>query len=412
MRRRIVLATVAVTMAGIVVFGVPLAIVARRVVRDSELKRLDREADAVAFAIDDDVEARRPVDPNQVRRVVRHDRRVVVTDPDGRRTIVGEPVEGGFLAVVVNTSLGTTVRIEAPARQANQRTVGAIALVAGLGTAGIAVAVVLAVVVAGRLARPLSRLAEVSRRLGAGDFSARAGEYGIPEADAVSAALNSTARRLEALLEAERSFSANASHQLRTPLTALRLHVEELASSADAATRQDAELALAEADRLEQTIDDLLEFARRGRVGPREELDVADVLRARERSWSRLAAASGRRAAVRVDGPCLALASGPSLTQALDALVDNAVRHGGGTVTVAARRHGAAIEVVVSDEGSGVPPGGEERIFERHLSLRGGSGVGLALARSLVEADGGRLDLVRSRPATFRILLPARSQTD
>jgi signal transduction histidine kinase len=65
------------------------------------------------------------------------------------------------------------------------------------------------------------------------------------------------------------------------------------------------------------------------------------------------------------------------------------------------------MEIVVSDQGDGIPTGTEGQIFERHVSLQGGSGVGLALARALVEADGGRLDLIRSTPAAFRILLPA-----
>jgi signal transduction histidine kinase len=405
-RRRIILATVAVAVAGIVVFGVPLAVLARQMVRADELRRVDREADAIAFAIDDDIEAGRPVQPSLVQRVLRPDRQVTVIDPHGRRTVVGPALEGRTITAVVHTALATTVRIEAPAQRADQRTIEAIALVVGLAAVGLAVAVALAVVVAGRLARPLSGLAEVSARLGAGDFSARAAAYGIPEADAVASALNASARRIEDLLESERSFSANASHQLRTPLTALRLHVEELAGSTDPATREDAQIALAEADRLERTIDELLEFARRGRAGPREELDIPSLLRAREAAWHRLAGADDRRVVVTSDARCHAFASAPTLTQSLDALVDNAVRHGAGDVTITARDHGRYVEIVVADAGPGVPPGDEERVFERHVSLRGGDGVGLALARALVQADGGRLDLVQPRPPAFRILLP------
>jgi signal transduction histidine kinase len=297
--------------------------------------------------------------------------------------------------------------MEAPAEHTDARTLEAIAVVAGLGAVGVAVAVALAIAVAGRLARPLSSLADVSQRLGAGDFSARAETFGIAEADAVASALNATARRIEDLLDAERSFSANASHQLRTPLTAIRLHVEELAGSADPDTRRDAEIALAETDRLGRTIDELLEFARRGRIGPREQLDVAELLRAHESGWRRLASADGRDVVVRVMGRCKALASPATLSQSLDALVDNALHHGGGTVTVSARSHGRSAEIVVSDEGAGIPAGTEGQIFERHVSLQGGSGVGLALARALVEADGGRLDLIRSTPAAFRILVPS-----
>lgn len=406
MRRRIILAMVAVALAGIAVFGVPLAIVARRVVRDDEFRRLDREADAVAFAIDDDIEGGKPVDRAIVRRLVGPKRYVVVTDPDGRRTTVGEPIEGRRITAVVHTSLQTTVRMEAPAQRADTRALEAVAVVVGLGAAGVAVAVGLAVALAGRLSRPLSSLADVSRRVGAGDFSARADSFGIAEADAVASALNATARRIEDLLDAERSFSTNASHQLRTPLTAIRLHVEELANSPDPDVRRDAEIALAETDRLGRTIDELLEFARRGRIGRREELDIAELLHGHQDTWRRLAATHSRNVAVRIAGRCRALASAATLTQSLDALVDNALRYGDGEVTVSARSHGRSAEIVVTDEGTGIPAGTEEQIFERHVSLQGGSGVGLALARALIEADGGRLDLIRPSPAAFRILLP------
>ncbi len=406
MRRRIVVATVTVAVAGILVFGLPLLVVARRVVHDDEVRRLDREADSVAFAVQEDVEAGRPVSPGTIAGVARSGRYVVVVDPQQRRTVVGAPIAGRSISAEVRT-LSATVRLQASARHADERTVAATAVVLGLAAAGVAVAVALAVLVARRLVRPLSGLAEVSTRIGAGDFSARADGCGIAEADAVALALNATARRIEDLLEAERSFSANASHQLRTPLTAIRIHVEELAGSSDPGTSSEARTALAEVDRLDGTIADLLTFARRGRSGRMEDLDVTGLLDGRSETWRRLAATLGRQVLISSEPGCRARTSAPSVGQTLDALVDNSLRHGAGEVTVTARTHGRYAEITVFDEGHGIPAGAEGLVFERHLSLNGGTGVGLSLARALVESEGGRLDLVCPRPPKFRILLPA-----
>jgi len=410
-RRRILIATATVAFAGIAVFGVPLAVLAQGMMRGDALRRLDREADAINFAVDADILRHAPVDPAKIRAVLRPDRRVVVVDPAGRRTVVGAELQGRTLTAAVQAASGTSVRITAPARVTDERALGAVMVVAGLATAGVAVAIALANLVARRLARPLSELAAASVRLGGGDFSARAGRYGIPEADEVAAALNTTARRLEQLVDAERSFSANASHQLRTPLTALRLHVEELVGSEHDDVRREAELALTEADRLDRTIADLLAFARRGRAGLPEAVDVAALLNERGVLWSALFEPAGRRALVLCGTTCTALASPAALCQALDVLVENSARHGQGTTTIAARTHQGFAEIVVTDEGEGVPAGAEWRIFERHTSLNGGTGVGLSLAQRLIEADGGRLELLRAKPPAFRILLPTHAET-
>jgi len=406
-RRRILTATVTVAVVGVLVLGIPLLLVGRRVVRNDELRRLDREADAIGFAIIGAVEAGRPVEPAMIRAVAGQDRYVIVTERGGSRTVVGEPPKGRLLAASITLAGGTTIGMQASAREADEHILAATALVAGLGVAGVAVAVGLAVIVARRLAAPLSDLAATSRRLGAGDFSARSARYGIAEADAVAAALAAAGERIEGLLCAEREFSANASHQLRTPLTALRLHVEELAGIDDPPVRAEALAALAQADRLEETITTLLAVARNGRAGVRSQVDVSALLAARVQGWRHLASRSGR--IVRHTSPdeaCLVLGSAAALEQAFQSLFANALQHGAGTIDVTTLQADGHVEVTVSDEGQGVPAGSEARVFERHVSLSGGSGVGLALARSLVEADGGRLDLIRHSPPVFRILLP------
>jgi signal transduction histidine kinase len=175
--------------------------------------------------------------------------------------------------------------------------------------------------------------------------------------------------------------------------------------------RREAETALDQADRLSTTIEELLALARSHASAGRREVDVAVLVTSRVASWQPNARRAHRRIDVAVDRDwrCTAAASAPALAQAIDALLENALRHGAGTVQVGVCRRDHHVEVTVGDEGACIPPGAVNSVFERHVSLRGGTGVGLALARSLVEASGGRLELVRAEPACFRIMLPAPS---
>ncbi len=248
-----------------------------------------------------------------------------------------------------------------------------------------------------RLARPIDRLAVAAARLGDGDFTIRSEPSGVREVDEVSQALDTTAQRLEETLSRERAFTSAASHQLRTPLTGLRVNLE--AARLDPAGDLDGRLdtALAEVDRLERTIDDLLALARDTGT-PRSELDVEAVLATVEEGWHGRLATAGRtlRVATEPDLPPVE-GSDRAVRQILDVLVDNALRHGAGVVTVRARPAAAGVAIEVSDEGAGIA-GDPDRIFDRRPADADRHGIGLALARSLAEAEGARLRLEHARP--------------
>ena len=228
---------------------------------------------------------------------------------------------------------------------------GAMAAIALLA---FAVAAAVATFEARRLTRPVEAVRDAARRLGDGDFSVTIPDSGVRDLDDVADALTATARRLGDLIERERAFSANASHQLRTPLTGLRLTIEtELAAPRDDPNAVLME-ALDELDRLEATVNQLLALAR-DTAGPRQPRGRAD---AAPRARASLASASrglGRplRMVFGDDLPAPKV-SEIAISQVLDVLIDNAARHGAGAVTVEATGVRSGLALTVVDEGPGI----------------------------------------------------------
>lgn len=246
-----------------------------------------------------------------------------------------------------------------------------------------------------RLVRPLAALARSAGELGAGDFSVRTQPSGVSEIDTAGDALNRTAERLASLIERERSFSAYASHQLRTPLTQLRLELEYGLAHGDFALRTAAGSAVDAADRLSQTIDDVLQLARGNE--PSEAVEVAVLLNAVRDAWHGPLAALNRPLRIDVEAPVSVACSVSAVRQILHVLLDNAFRHGRGVVTVRGRDSHGAVAIDVIDEGVAPP-----------IKLSDDSRLGLSLAASLARSERGRLLVDQSGAGTrFTVLLPA-----
>lgn len=427
MTRRILAAIVAVTTLAVAGFGVALGVAVQRLYRQEAVLRLEREATrAVAEVPASFLGSADPVElPVPERHTVlglysASGARLLGEGPDPGDAPVQEARAGGSRdarvggSIVVAVAATSEERVFAVVRAALAETV----VVARVRRAWLAMAATAAVIVAmgavgalalaRRLSRPIAALAADVARLGGGDFSTPAARSGVGELDAAAVALDATAARLGRLLQRERAFSAEASHQLRTPLTGVRLRIENAMASAGAAHDEALVDALGQLDRLEATIADLLTLARDVDPGPAP-LDVTSVLAAAEAAWHGPLAAAGRplRLHVGEDLP-RARASAAALRQVLDVLVANAAEHGAGTVTLEARRAGNGIAVEVSDEGPGVDDADVEEVFRRRSGGGAGRGLGLALARSLVEAEGGRLLLRAPGPhPTFSVVLPA-----
>lgn len=407
MRRRLILSTALISLAAVIVLGVPLGAVEAARVRQDTVSRLEREADAAAGAIDDRLESHRVISADLLGRFAPRSHRIIVTTRGGATITAGARLHGRVLRARAGSSLGGSVVAEAPTAELDRRIHRVWLLIAALGVGGVLTSVALAALQARRLARPLEAIARRSAQLGDGDFSVRAGRFGVPEIDAIARGLDSSAGRIAELVAREREFSANVSHQLRTPLTALRLRLEEAdrAEHADA-RRGELDAALAEADRLEATIADLLAHARRASAGERVAVNLATVAHEHVGTWRPVFARSARTLEVVTAKNVLAHASRGMVGQVLDVLLDNALRHGAGMVRVDVTADGRAATVSVSDEGPGIPEEERERIFERGASRTGGTGIGLHLARTLAQSDRAALHVAAGPPTRFELRLP------
>ena len=218
---------------------------------------------------------------------------------------------------------------------------------------------------------------------------------------------NAMVGRLTEMIDTERHFSANASHQLRTPLTGLQLGLEAALTGPPADLRPVLLTAAEQVRVLYRTVDEVLALPRLGSdqwlvATPRALGQLMDQVETR---WHGALAAQGRRLLVILEPDLTTIeVPGSLITQILNVLIDNAIRHGTGAVTLTAREISDALAVDVADEGSiTIEPA---VVFDRGTSGDEGQGIGLALARSLAEASGGRLVLARRSPATFTLFLP------
>lgn len=279
----------------------------------------------------------------------------------------------------------------------------------GLGTVALLTLVaasVIALLMSLTITRPLLRLRLAARSLAGGNLDSRAdSDQGPPEVRDLGRDFNTMADRLEELVAAQRAFAADASHQLRTPLTALRLRLDEavsqVASDPDAAAGA-LEAAGDEAERLQRLINGLLRLARTaGAHEPQIETDIADVVRARALMWEPLAAESDVRLVVSVPETAKAIAIEGAAEQILDNYLDNAlsVAPPGSQIEINVTTSSDTVEMSVDDEGPGLSESERARAFDRFWradASRPGTGLGLAIVARLAQASGARVWLDRS----------------
>ena len=380
------------------------------------------------------------------------EQRVVVTDGAGRVVADsdGEARTGVFYATPERPELRAALfqgRIDTRARFSDtlgqdlllvtvpvvyqERVVGAVRISAGtediesgvreswLRLAVLGLVVILAgVVVAWLLARPLGRqlrrLSEVSSRLGQGELDARAPEEGPTELQQLARSFNRMAGDLTGSIEAQREFVANASHQLRTPLTGLRLRLEAIKAEDGAAALQ-AEKAEAELDRLTALVDDLLALARASSVdSSASSVDLAALAEEVVSRWRESATASGKRLELSAHAPSAVWANREDLAHVLDNLIDNALRYAPPEtdVRVEAEVRDGFVRLAVTDAGPGIPAEDRARVFDRfYRGATGrragpGTGLGLAIVAELVRRWGGEVEIAEGPGTRVEAVFP------
>ena len=322
--------------------------------------------------------------------------------------VVAVPITSGESVIGV-------VRAAIPARAVWTRVVAAWSVLAGVAAAALTAAILVARRQARALSEPLEQLCQASQQIAGGDLSVRLPPHPIAEIGRVAESQNVMVDRLLEALERERTFSVDASHQLRTPLAGLALGLE-LSLDRCTSSNYDAKPALVEAAAevagLTRTIDDLLGGIR---TGPRtwrqsDPIELGQAVGETEDRWHGRLAEQGRALRVRTD-PVVACSPVPArvVAQVLDILLDNATTHGVGAVTVEAREAVGGLAIDVGDEGRLTrAPGTRFSRPERPT----GHGIGLALGHSLAEAAGGRLGLSRADPTQFSLVLPGNDITE
>ncbi|MEW1718697.1 ATP-binding protein [Streptomyces sp. NPDC093109] len=412
MRRRLISSTLAVVLIVIAVFGVSLVIVETRTISSSAQESVDSEALRLVSIVDSRLLGGDRVNAKVLAEQVAKKRYARIEIP-GRATVeVGERPTGSVLRARATGEEGETVTVE-ETRSSVTREVGRTLLIIGaVALLAVIAAALLAVRQANRLASPLTDLAETAERLGSGDPRPRHRRYSVPELDRVADVLDASAERIARMLTAERRLAADASHQLRTPLTALSMRLEEISVTDDLDTvKEEAQIALTQVERLTDVVERLLTNARDPRTGSAVAFDLDEVVKQQIEEW-RPAYRSAGRAIVCSGRPGMrAVATPGAVAQVLAALIENSLMHGGGTVALRTRVTGNQAVIEVTDEGPGVPVDLGARIFERSISGRNSTGIGLAVARDLAEADGGRLELLQQQPPVFALFLSREART-
>jgi signal transduction histidine kinase len=411
MRRRILRAILlAVAVTGFVL-GIPLGYTALQLVEDTARGDLNERAQRIATTLDDQLASQQGIDVEAVKIAIPTDGRLTVVSA-GITSTTGPSPGADPLTVELPIAQQGSVRLEIPSGPMHTSQAQVAGLVLLLLAISVGTGTIVALVTAQTLARPLGHVAARASRLGAGDFRADEQRYNIQELDAVSDALDASATALARLVQRERELVGDVSHQLRSRLTALQLRLEALAEHPEPDTAAEARAALEQAERLAAVLDELLAAARAARAVGAEPLELRPALNAIAEEWREQVKSQGRALRVRVPDGLLARATPARLREAIGVLLDNALRHGEGSVVVTARGEDGTVVVEVSDGGAGVPDDLAAHIFERGVSGGGSTGVGLALARALVDADGGRLELSTARPATFAVFLPVPKAQD
>ena len=415
MRTRAVRMIVSVVAVVCVVMGLPGAFFASVSIWTSEQRSLEVSAQRVVQSIDrrraagesTDKESVAPLVFEQAEEGDQISYRIMVP---GENLITNETQPTGrTLSAFAESPSGVSVQLTSSASAATTRILWACGMF-GAGMAGsMLIGWLLARSLSRELSAPLIYLAAQAEQIGSGGVRARVEKSGIEEIDLVSEELARTGERMAGRLAAERQAAADASHQLRTPLTALSMRLEEIELiSTEDEVRAEARTCLEQVERMTNVVTELLDVSKR-QTSQTEAIHILEVFNMAREEWEDQFEAAGRPLVFLDEAERPILADAGKLGQVLATLIENSLRYGGGTTRVWAHagtsKRGVVIEV--SDEGEGIDESLAPDIFEKGVSGHGSTGIGLALAHDLAQAMGGRLELKTNKPPVFTVSIAA-----
>jgi signal transduction histidine kinase len=409
----------------LIAFIVPIALLSSRLAQTELQERADRHATALATIISgfgikqvDDATLAAQTRVGERAVLIETTGRVVANSapdeplpalPDLAAVLQGDPmsvaVSGGVVAAAPVPGAAEAVSgaavVMLPSDAASARTRGVGLVLLGIGIAVVLAAWAFGALLARSLVRPVEQLDDQAAALAAGDLSARVDAVQRPaELTRLAVTFNDMATRLQSLMQSQHAFISDAAHQLRTPLTALRLRLDAL----DDRTPDDADVtvALREAGRLHRFVEELLTLTRLEHApGGTVAVDLGAAVAERCELWTALAEEGGVRLQARTadKGPRVRALPG-AVEQVLDNFLENALRVAppASDIVIGADRQGSFAALQVADRGPGLAPEQRERAFDRFwrgpdATGQGGTGLGLAIVARLVAASGGQARL-------------------
>jgi signal transduction histidine kinase len=286
----------------------------------------------------------------------------------------------------------------------------------GVGVVAVGAAAVAAAALTRWILRPVSELDRAAHAFESGDMSVRVPEgVGPPELRRLARSFNAMAKTVSAAIAQQRVFAAEASHQMRTPLTALFLRLSNIADDLPARAQGEYEEARREGVRLERLLDELLALARAERhLGEVRAQDVGVLVTERLRAWRVRAQEAGVLLVRGGESIAVAVVDAESLTRAVDELLDNAVKYAaqGGLITVTLEQRLGEVRVTVADQGPGLLPEELLHVTERFWRSRGhanvaGSGLGLSIVAALLATFGAGLEVTANDPHGLAVTIVA-----
>lgn len=417
MRRRAVRMVLRAVLTAVLLLGMPLMVLAPAMTYWQAQSDVYRYSDSLAHYLGDTAKVQRVyiqrfldgwVDTSAPGPV-----QVVVKLPDGKSIKAGDEFKGRMMTATSISGDGSQVTVSVSMLPVIRDAVLSMGLVLVMVLIAVVIAFVIAEREARRISAPLIYLAAQAEQIGSGQVRARIKPSGIEEIDLVQAELERTAQAMAGRLAAERQFASDASHQLRTPLTALSMRLEEIQLiSDDPEVQHEAEVCLEQVERLTGVVSDLLASSRQSGSSNKQAISVADIMNQQTNEWEKAFKKAGRKLVLDDPNDVVVLGTPGYFSQVLATLIENSLKYGAGQVTVAAKYISGKMAVVsVTDEGEGVSEEIAPRVFEKGVSGFGSTGIGLALASDLVKSDGGRLELTQRKPPIFAITLPAISKS-